>query len=153
MQTLEKKVPPALQVVIWAGIMCSVSPLLPSIEAQQMWVSLLSVTVLITGGLLAIAGVVEFARQKTTVDPRTPQKASALVVTGVYSISRNPMYVGFALWLLALVVYLRSPLLLSGVIFFVIYMNRFQIEPEERALSAMFGAEWEHYKARVRRWL
>ncbi len=153
MNALEKKIPPLVQVIVWACILWGVSPGLPRVSIDAFWSTLLAITVLVIGILLAVAGVLEFRKMKTTVDPRMPEKASALVVSGVYSISRNPMYVGFALWLLALVIYLQAPLLSVGVLLFVLYMNRFQIAPEERTMAAMFGVQWESYKSRVRRWL
>ncbi len=153
MHALDHKIPPVLQVIFLGCMMWLVSPLLPTVNIEQSWASLLAITVLVVGVVLAGAGVREFTRHKTTVDPLAPQKASALVVSGVYTYTRNPMYAGFALSLCALVIYLRSPLLLSGVIVFIAYMNRFQINPEERALSAAFGGEWERYRSRVRRWL
>ncbi|WP_420538477.1 methyltransferase family protein [Marinobacter subterrani] len=66
---------------------------------------------------------------------------------------RNPMYVGFGVWLLAWGVFLASVWALVGVVFFVLYMNRFQIEPEERALRESFGDAFRAYERRVRRWL
>ena len=73
--------------------------------------------------------------------------------SGVYRITRNPMYLGLLLILIAWAVFLSSAWLLLGPLTFVLYMNRFQIGPEERALSAMFGNSYAEYKARVRRWL
>lgn len=63
------------------------------------------------------------------------------------------MYVGFAMFLTAWAFYLASPLLLLGVLGFILYMNRFQITPEERALTTLFGADFLAYQAKVRRWL
>jgi protein-S-isoprenylcysteine O-methyltransferase Ste14 len=153
MQGLENKVPPILQVIVCAGNMWFVSPVLPTVDITHSLAWMLSLAIGGVGILVAGAGVLEFTRKKTTLDPLEPHKASALVVSGVYSLTRNPMYVGFALWLLALVIYLRSPLLVLGVVFFVMYMNRFQIASEERAMLSAFGEEWERYVSRVRRWL
>ena len=63
------------------------------------------------------------------------------------------MYLGFALLLLAWGLFLENLAALLGVAAFVLYMNRFQIAPEERALEARFGAEYSRYCARVRRWI
>ncbi|HEX6927780.1 MAG TPA: isoprenylcysteine carboxylmethyltransferase family protein, partial [Gammaproteobacteria bacterium] len=82
-----------------------------------------------------------------------PGRASALVVAGIYRRSRNPMYLGFALLLLALGIHLRSLSALLILPAFVLYMNRFQIAPEERALEARFGEEYNVYRQSVRRWL
>lgn len=78
---------------------------------------------------------------------------TSLVATGIYRISRNPMYPGFLLVLLGWCAYLAnwaSAFLLPA---FEAYMNRFQIQPEERALSARFGSQFLAYCGSVRRWL
>ena len=72
--------------------------------------------------------------------------------TRIYRLSRNPMYLGFLLVLAAWAVLLANVLVLLPVVAFVIYMNRFQITPEERALAVMFGTEFNAYKRRVRKW-
>ena len=63
------------------------------------------------------------------------------------------MYVGFLLALIGWAAYLSHALALVLLPVFVAYMNRFQISPEERALSAKFGPEFDTYKQSVRRWL
>lgn len=150
---LENKIPPLMLVVIFGLTMVAFSPLLPTVEINRSFSLLLSLALFSAGIFFAGSGVLEFMRKKTTVDPREPEKATTLVVSGVYHISRNPMYVGFALLLAALVTYLRSPVLSVGVLFFVVYMNRFQIEPEERVMANIFGEAYVRYKAKVRRWL
>ncbi|MEP1215828.1 MAG: isoprenylcysteine carboxylmethyltransferase family protein [Marinobacter sp.] len=109
--------------------------------------------IFLVGILFPVAGVVAFRRARTTVDPRTPEASSVLVSSGIYRYSRNPMYVGFALGLLAWGIYLGPAWELIGVVFFVLYMNHFQIGPEERALRALFGDEFRAYEQQVRRWL
>ena len=102
---------------------------------------------------VALSGVIGFRRAKTTVNPLKPETTTSLVTSGVYRFTRNPMYVGLAMALLALAVFFSSPAAVSGPLVFILYMTRFQIVPEERALSAMFGATYSTYRARVRRWL
>ncbi len=63
------------------------------------------------------------------------------------------MYVGLALLLTGLVFLLGKLLLLFWVLFFVIYITKFQIKPEEQFLSKKFGKEFENYKKAVRRWV
>ena len=75
------------------------------------------------------------------------------MTAGIYRVSRNPMYLGFAILLLAWAVFLASPWMLLGVPAFMMFISRFQIQPEERALESLFGEEFRDYKARVRRWL
>lgn len=105
------------------------------------------------GVAFSAAGIVQFRRSKTTVNPTKPETASALVSSGVFNITRNSMYVGLSLVLVAWGVFLSSSWTLLGPLAFGLYIYRFQIAPEERALSKLFGAEYSTYKARVRRWL
>jgi len=76
-----------------------------------------------------------------------------LVTNGTFHFTRNPMYLSLLLYLLAWAVYLSNWLALLFVPVFVLYINQFQIKPEERALSSLFGLEYAAYKGRVRRWL
>jgi protein-S-isoprenylcysteine O-methyltransferase Ste14 len=105
------------------------------------------------GVAVAIGGVISFRRAETTVNPLKPETSAALVSTGVYSFTRNPMYLGMVLVLFAWAVYLSSIWSLLGPVLFTLYITRFQIIPEERALDRLFGAPFAAYKKRVRRWL
>lgn len=153
MNALELKIPPLVQVLIIAGCMGLVAAvsrdfLLPL--AIRWWGALL---LLGPGVFLVLAGVWSFRRRRTTVNPLQPDTASSLVTSGVYRLSRNPMYAGFLLCLCAWGAYLGNPYALLGPVVFVFYMNRFQIIPEERALVRLFGAEYDAYRRLVRRWL
>jgi protein-S-isoprenylcysteine O-methyltransferase Ste14 len=106
-----------------------------------------------TGAAVALAGVAEFRRVRTTVNPLRPEKASALVTSGIFRWTRNPMYLGLAIVLLGWAAWLAHPLAALGVPAFVLWMGRWQIPREERALEQLFGAEFAQYKTRVRRWL
>jgi protein-S-isoprenylcysteine O-methyltransferase Ste14 len=75
------------------------------------------------------------------------------VRSGVYSFTRNPMYLGFLLVLVGWATFLSNALAFLILPAFILYMNRFQIEPEERALASLFAEEFVAYKSRVRRWL
>ena len=105
------------------------------------------------GGFISISGVISFRRARTTVNPMRPNSASALVVSGMYRFTRNPMYLGFLLVLLGWVAVCSNALTLGWIVAFVAYMNRFQILPEERALAALFGPDFFSYKTKVRRWI
>ncbi len=82
-----------------------------------------------------------------------PQSATSLVSSGVYRQTRNPMYVGLLLVVVAWAVLLSAPWTLLGPLCFVAYIGRYQIAPEERVLAGLFGSEYAAYQARVRRWL
>jgi protein-S-isoprenylcysteine O-methyltransferase Ste14 len=112
------------------------------------------------GGALALAGlgicgagVVSFRRAGTTVNPMTPEASSALVETGIYAYTRNPMYLAFATLLAGWAVGLANGASLALLPLFVFYIDLYQIRPEERALAAHFGAAFASYAGRVGRWL
>jgi len=98
-------------------------------------------------------GVASFRRARTTVNPLTPGATTALVVSGIYRLTRNPMYLGFLCVLLAEIAWLAQPAALLVAAGFVLYLNRYQIAPEEHALRARFGPAYLAYAARVRRWI
>jgi protein-S-isoprenylcysteine O-methyltransferase Ste14 len=100
-----------------------------------------------------VAGVLAFRRARTTINPTQPQLTSSLVSSGIYTVTRNPMYVGLLLVLVAWAIVLSSAWALLGPVAYFFYIGRFQIAPEERALATLFGAEYAAYTSRVRRWL
>ncbi|MCF4008842.1 methyltransferase family protein [Rheinheimera sp. UJ63] len=153
MQTLELKIPPLLLVVLFALAMWLLAQHLPSVALPLSWRVFLAGILAIVGMAVALAGVLAFRRANTTVDPRVPQQSSSLVIRGIYRYSRNPMYLGFLLLLMAWGCYLQSALALLLLPVFVLYMNRFQIMPEERHLQQKFGADYQAYLTQVRRWL
>lgn len=153
MKRLENKIPPPIITLFFATIMWGCSFLAPCVEMSLTLRLLLSLILIGLGIFFAIAGVVSFKKAATTVNPLKPETASLLVTSGVYKYSRNPMYVGLVLFLLAWNVYLSTPLSLFGIMGFVLYMNRYQIMPEESALTTLFGSEFTAYQAQVRRWL
>jgi protein-S-isoprenylcysteine O-methyltransferase Ste14 len=101
----------------------------------------------------AIAGVISFRIAKTTVNPLKPETVSSLVVTGIYWLTRNPMYLGMLIVLIGWAAFLANIVAVALTLSFVFYLNRFQIIPEEKALTTRFGREFEAYRANVRRWL
>lgn len=107
----------------------------------------------IAGLAIALAGVVQFRRARTTVNPASPERTSAIVTSGLYRWSRNPMYLGMTLILLGIAVWAATLVGYLLVAVFCAYLTRFQIVPEERALITSFGPEFERYMATVRRWI
>jgi protein-S-isoprenylcysteine O-methyltransferase Ste14 len=126
---------------------------LPSLAIMLPWRDGLAATISGTGILFMLAGLYEFQKARTSFNPMKPDAASSVVTSGIYRVSRNPMYVGFLLLLTAWATFLSHPLPFLFLPVFVMYMNRFQILPEERTLSAKFGEEYDSYRQSVRRWL
>ena len=148
---LNNKIPPVIVVLFFAGIMALIAHY--SVIDFTVFVAYLAASLVIIGCVSCVSGVVSFKLAKTTVNPNKPEQASKLVTSGIYRISRNPMYLGFAFILAGWGVWLSSVWAMLGVIGFIGYLTLFQIMPEERALTKLFGDEFTIYKARVRRWL
>jgi len=150
---LELKIPPVVQVVIIAGLMWALAGLLPGLSFAIPGSPLVALGIVMTGVVVALLGVLEFRTAGTTVDPRAPEQSASLVVRGVYRVSRNPMYVGFLLMLTGWAVFLGNIVSLLLLPVFILYMNRFQIVPEEQYMREKFGEAYAQYQATVRRWL
>jgi protein-S-isoprenylcysteine O-methyltransferase Ste14 len=153
MQALELKIPPPVVALLVAAAMWGISLATPSVEVPALVRVVAAIAIALAGVGTVIAGALAFRRAKTTVNPLKPETTSSLVTSGVYRFTRNPMYVGLALVLLSWAVFVSSALALLGPLVFVLYINRFQVVPEERVLSSMFGAAYSAYQAKVRRWL
>jgi len=153
MGALELKVPPPIIALLIGAAMWIASLSGPSVQFPLLVRVAVFVTIAVFGGATALAGDLEFKRAGTTINPLKPEKTTTLVTSGVYGLTRNPMYVGLALILLGWVAFLCSAWTLLGPVAFVLYISRFQIVPEERILSAKFGAAYTEYTSRVRRWL
>ncbi|MFP2768377.1 methyltransferase family protein [Oceanisphaera sp. KMM 10153] len=113
----------------------------------------IAILVTLTGLALMLLAVGQLHRARTTVLPFNPGRTRRLVTGGIFRYSRNPVYLGDLLLLLAWAVWLGNGLSLLWLPLFVGYMNRVQIGAEERALAAKFGADYLDYCSRVRRWL
>jgi protein-S-isoprenylcysteine O-methyltransferase Ste14 len=153
MRVLELKVPPPVVFSVTALLMWMVSRMTPALAFQIPLRNAVAISLAVAGFLAAISGVVTFWRAKTTVNPLKPHATSSLVSWGIYRITRNPMYLGLLLVLAGWAILLSSPAALLFLPGFILYMNLFQIGPEERALTSLFGKEFQAYKSRSRRWL
>jgi protein-S-isoprenylcysteine O-methyltransferase Ste14 len=151
--TLALKIPPVALVLIFAALMYCTSQIFPAFNWENSYkmAGLLCATLL--GCIIALTGVIEFRRQQTTVNPHKPQNASQLVTTGIYRVSRNPMYLGLLLCLIGWSFCLANLLTLPWLAVFCLYINHYQIKPEEAMLNKLFGSAYSSYKKQVRRWL
>ncbi len=153
MHHLELKVPPLIVLAIAAGLMWA------NARATPQWTLLYpgrlsaAATLLLLGVAIMLIGVLAFRKASTTVDPRSPQSTSQIVRSGIYRFTRNPMYLGMLVVLIAWMVWLSNAGAVAVPIFFALYITRWQIVPEERALAEKFGAVYESYRQSVRRWV
>ncbi|WP_415889840.1 methyltransferase family protein [Neptuniibacter sp. SY11_33] len=153
MLKLELKIPPPALVLIFAGLMWLCAKLLPFLSIQTELRIPITVAIILIGLVFGLAGVISFRQAQTTINPTTPEASSALVTTGIFQYTRNPMYVGLMCLLLSWAAYLAHPVSLLCSVGFILYMNKFQIQPEEQALTALFGDSYKTYIQQVRRWL
>jgi protein-S-isoprenylcysteine O-methyltransferase Ste14 len=136
-----------MAVLMW--LISRAAPLLHFALPAHQWLAAVLIAVGFGTGL---SGVMTFLKAKTTVDPTKP-RASSMVTWGVYAFSRNPMYLGGLTMLLGWALFLSNALAFLFLPAYVLYINRFQIAPEERALTSLFGQPYAAYQVRVRRWL
>jgi len=151
---IDLKIPPPVIACVMACLMYLTQPLLSeSLELaldNKLMVSLFIAAAALSLDFLALW---RFFQAKTTVNPIKAERVSALVTTGVYRFSRNPMYVGNVLFLLAWMIYLANPLNVLFIVAYMVYTTKFQIIPEERILTEHFGDEYRAFCQQVRRWL
>ena len=115
--------------------------------------NVLSVISILLGITILFQAVRLFNKQNTTVNPIKIEKASSLVVAGIFQYSRNPMYLGMLFVLIGLSFKFN---LIGGIIFtllFMLFITAFQIKPEEQTMDKLFGDEFKEYKKKVRMWL
>ena len=111
------------------------------------------VIIVLCASILGVLAILNFKQANTTVNPMKPDTASKVVSTGVYSFSRNPMYLALVLLLFAFGIYLANGFALIIIPGFVWYITEYQIKPEEKALTELFGDEYINYMSSVRRCL
>ena len=153
MNALELKVPPVAQVIITAAVMYGVSRVIPSLQFYFEGTNTLAIGLSVIGLGSGIMGVAQFKKAQTTVNPHTPEKSTNLVTSGIYQYTRNPMYLGLVLILLGWAFYLSHFLPFMLVPVFMVYMKRFQIQPEERMMTQKFGKAYQDYLIKARRWI
>ena len=153
MTWLEHKIPPPIVAAVTGAAMWLLAGVTPAASFDPTFRIVTAGALIATGLALMVAAVAAFRRARTTINPVEIDRASSLVTGGVFTLTRNPMYLGVALLLLAGAVYLAAPATLIGPIAFAAYITRFQIMPEERVLAEKFGDAFKRYTDRTRRWL
>lgn len=152
-QRLELRIPPLALCAAFAVAMIAATTLMPDPALHFRGQSAIAIAALLLGIVVGVAGIVEFRRAQTTVNPLQPGRASSVVVSGIYRVTRNPMYLGMAMALFGVAAWTSTLLGYALVPVFCAYMTQFQIKPEERALLALFGDSFAAYMAQVRRWV
>ena len=147
------KIPPPIQGLVAALVIWLTHQALPDYSITFPGQEFLALCVAGVGLVIDLISVAAFFRTRTTVNPLSPEQATELVTTGLYRISRNPMYLGLALILLGWTIWLGTPFGLFIIAAFMASLTYLQIKPEEAALTKIFEDEYLTYRNRVRRWL
>jgi protein-S-isoprenylcysteine O-methyltransferase Ste14 len=146
-------IPPPILALIATLLMAALNRWLPLARCVPAPWYRLGLFPIAAGVVIVTIAFMSFRRVRTTVNPLDPSKATHLVTGGVFSISRNPMYlglllvlIGWALWLGTVGPWLTVPL-------FWLVITYGQILPEEQALTQPFGQRYAAYRRDVSRWL
>lgn len=150
---LKLKIPPPVYMLMMAGLMWLLNHFLPiAYIVTAPWHQfgfLVILIALFTDGF----SLMQFFRAHTSINPLHPEKANRLVITGMYRLTRNPMYLGLLLVLVGWAIVLGSVSSFIVLPLFVVILTVQQIIPEEKVLEQKFGQQYRDYKQSVRRWL
>ncbi|MFI9651194.1 isoprenylcysteine carboxylmethyltransferase family protein [Guyparkeria sp. GHLCS8-2] len=150
---LTKLIPPPVALLIGIALAYALAAGWPSATLDWPWLHWLAWAFFITGGMLMLAAVFSLWQAHTTINPIHPERSRHLVTSGIYRLSRNPIYLGDALLLAGVVSWFGHPAGLVVIGAFVWFLDRLQVRGEERALTQRFGAGYSAYRARTRRWI
>ena len=153
MRCLELKVPPPYVWFAHLLLMLLLNVIIQPMPLTALLRWLMAFVFAVTGGSIIYIAFRAFRMAATTGSPKNPAASSTLVNTGIFAISRNPVYLGMLLVMLAICLALNNLFGLIAPLLFTLYITRFQIIPEERALNKVFGEEFVAYRQKVRRWI
>ncbi|MDA9964905.1 isoprenylcysteine carboxylmethyltransferase family protein [Gammaproteobacteria bacterium] len=148
---METKIPPPIVTLLFGLSIYFSRGIFQAVESKYSFY--IAILLLILGLTVLISAVSLFRKDKTTVNPLSPEQATKLVTDGIFKYSRNPMYLGMASILGSIAVFFN---LIGGIILialFCFYITKFQIIPEERAMSNLFSQDFDKYKQTTRRWI
>ncbi len=148
---METKIPPPIVTLIFGLSIYFSRGIFQVVEIKYSFY--FGILLLVLGFVILISAVRLFRKDKTTVNPLSPEQATKLVTDGIFKYSRNPMYLGMALVLGSIAVFFN---LIGGIILvalFCVYITKFQILPEERAMRDLFSDDFDKYTKVTRRWI
>ena len=150
---MKNKIPPPILLLITGTIMWFVAKSEFAYPISIPYPLALSVSLAAIGIAIASIAARQFSIAKTTINPLSPETATSLVDGGIFSVSRNPMYVGLLLVSIGWAVWLASLTNIAVIVLSVVVMTNLQIKPEEDALRKLFVEKYAEYCRNVRRWI
>tara|TARA_B100000282_G_C31569873_1_gene416130 strand:- start:187 stop:642 length:456 start_codon:yes stop_codon:yes gene_type:complete len=148
---IKTRIPPPIVAITFGFLINYTKNIFPVVEIKNKII--LGSFMIISGLIIIFSAIILLKKYKTTITPLKPFKATKLIVSGVYKYSRNPMYLGLLLVLIGVSTILNPVGGLFFILFFILYLNYFQIIPEENAMIQLFKGEFLKYKSNVRRWI
>ena len=148
---METKIPPPIVTLVFGLSIYFSRGIFQVVEIKYSFY--FGILLLLLGFVILISAVRLFRKDKTTVNPLSPEQATTLVTDGIFKYSRNPMYLGMALVLGSIAVFFN---IIGGIILvalFCAYITKFQILPEERAMRDLFSDDFDKYTKVTRRWI
>mgnify|MGYP001303442824 FL=1 len=148
---IKTKFPPPLVALAFGFLINYTKNIFPKIEIKNEII--FGSFMIISGLIFIVSAIILFKKYQTTITPLNPSNATKLITVGIYKFSRNPMYLGLLLVLLGISIIIN---LIGGfflIPLFILYLNLFQIIPEENAMVNLFKDEFLDYKKSVRRWI
>ena len=151
MMDIKTKFPPPLVALTFGFLINYTKNIFPKIEIKNEII--FGSFMIISGLIIILSAIILFKKYQTTITPLNPSNATKLITDGIYKFSRNPMYLGLLLVLVGISIILNLTGGFFFILLFILYINLFQIIPEENAMVDLFKDEFLEYKKNVRRWI
>ena len=148
---IKTKIPPPLVALTFGFLINYTKNIFPKIEIKNEII--FGSFMIISGLIIILSAIILFKKYQTTISPLNPSNATKLITDGIYKFSRNPMYLGLLLVLVGISTILNPIGGFFLIPLFILYLNFFQIIPEENAMVDLFKDEFLEYKKNVRRWI
>ena len=148
---IKTKIPPPLVALTFGFLINYTKNIFPKIEIRNEII--FGYFMIIIGLIIILSAIILFKKYQTTITPLNPSNATKLITDGIYKFSRNPMYLGLLLVLVGISIILNLTGGFFFILLFILYINLFQIIPEENAMVDLFKDEFLEYKKNVRRWI
>ena len=145
------KIPPPLIVVFLTTLVYLSSNFIIGFELP--FRTQISILLLLIGLSVLFIPVFQFFKSKTTINPQNFKNVNNLVSSGIFKISRNPMYLGMLIIIMSTVVYYFNYFSVLTPFIFYFWINEFQIKREEKKLEEKFGSDYKKYKSKTKRWI
>jgi protein-S-isoprenylcysteine O-methyltransferase Ste14 len=146
------KLPPPIWMFLFLALAGAASAIYPWKSVLDLTVVPLGIALVVTGFAIALWGRMIFLTEKTGINP-TSEKNSKLVTRGAFAVTRNPMYLGIAIFTLGIAFWVGSlPMFAVPVLMFIL-CNQIHIPFEEAKMRRQYGDAFDAYTGKVRRWI